>query len=87
LKLLNKFKHPEPFGTTIVPKGYFQMKEGFGTKFFLIKTFYNQLVREKISQHSIGTQIALYTFQGRKPKKTYILQKQMIYLTSSQKLF
>jgi hypothetical protein len=71
----------------IVPKGHFQMKDGFGSKFFLRKTYYNQWIRDKVRQHSIGTQIALYTFQGRKPKKRYILQKkQMIYLTCFQRL-
>jgi hypothetical protein len=51
--------HPEPFGSTFVPKGHFRLKGGFCIKFFLEKTFYNPHVRDKIRLASIGTQIAL----------------------------
>jgi hypothetical protein len=61
--------HPEPFGSTIVPNGHFQMTDGFGTKLFLRKTFYNQLVRDKIRKHSIGTQIALYFPRAESQRK------------------
>jgi hypothetical protein len=57
--LLNKVKHPEPFGSTIVPKGHFTTAGGFGAKSFLKKTFCNPDVRHVIRMQPIGTQIAL----------------------------
>jgi hypothetical protein len=72
--LLNKVKHPEPFGSTIVPKGHFTIAGGSGAKSFLKKTFYNPDVRHVIRMQPIGTQIALSIDipKSRKCKKRYI---------------
>lgn len=71
--------YPVPFGSVIVPKGHFALEDGFGTKSFDRKPYYNQCVRENIRSPSIGTQIAISTAQVRRPNKRYILQEQMIY--------